>query len=161
MLRKLTSLGIVFFASVFVPSCSEKECTLIGCASSLTIDFSGATDSPGRYRIEMVADGVGSVCEVTLPAAGSDACSFGSTPVLDAPWRVEIRPDKTDGIDRVAGIVFYNSAPASITFTVRRDDKIVGGGDSLKPMYTESFPNGPECGPACRQAPNLEVQIDP
>jgi hypothetical protein len=155
MLRKLTSLGILVVASVFVPSCSAKECTLIGCASGLTIEFTGGNATPGRYRVEMVADEQPMSCEITLPSDGREAeCSAGQ-PI----WNIRILPDKTDGIERLAQIVFYSATPKSVAFTVHRDDKIVGG-DMLQPTYVESFPNGPECGPACRQA-QVQVALDP
>jgi hypothetical protein len=61
---------------------------------------------------------------------------------------------------RIEGFAFANQAPASLDFVVRRDEIAVGG-DNLHPEYQESYPNGPECGPACRTAPRFETAIAP
>jgi hypothetical protein len=58
----------------------------------------------------------------------------------------------------IDGIVFYGQAPLTLEIAVRRDDMVVGEG-SVRPAYTESRPNGPDCEPVCRSAPRFEIAI--
>ena len=144
--------------AICVQGCSSKACTLIGCADSLQIWFTGATAKPGLYQIEVVADGVPTSCQIALPhTCGTQAtCSGGPT-----NWRLtvsECGPGQPQ--QSVNGVIFYKDVPASLDFIVRRDDVVVGGG-SAQPIYKESRPNGPDCDPVCRQAPDIQVDIAP
>lgn len=158
MLRRTALLSLLSFTALFAQGCSSKACTLIGCASSLELDFTGATGRPGRYQIEVVADGAPSTCQITLPwtCATQPACSEA-----ELPWRLTVSACEL-GADRetIDGIVFSIKVPASLEFVIRRDDAIVGGG-SVQPVYKESRPNGPDCEPVCRQAPHIQTDIAP
>ncbi|MET0591263.1 MAG: hypothetical protein ABW133_01090, partial [Polyangiaceae bacterium] len=122
MLRQWTSLGILALASVFVPGCTTKACTEIGCGTPLRVNFVGATDVPGRYRVDLVADGVATTCEVTTDSSTPPTCSGAN--VL---WRIDMYADQPGGVVRVHGFYLWSGTPASIDFVVYRDDKIVGG----------------------------------
>jgi hypothetical protein len=156
MLRRLAHLAIL--AAVFLPGCASKECTLIGCSDSFEVRFTGATAAPGRYEIEVVADGIPSSCQVTLPheCGTPPRCSIDG-----AIWRLATSGCSVSGGEpqRVDGIVFQR-AYAALDFVVRRDDVVVGGG-SAQPSYKESQPNGPDCEPLCRQAPPIQTEIAP
>jgi hypothetical protein len=147
----------LLFSVIVGQACSSKECTLIGCADSLQVWFTGATDKPGLYQIEVVADGVPASCQLALPhTCGTQPSCAGGPP----NWRLSISacgPGQPQSID---GFIFYKDAPASFHFVVRRDDVVVGGG-SAQPIYTESRPNGPDCDPVCRQAPDIQAAINP
>jgi hypothetical protein len=156
MLRWLAHLSIL--TAVFLPGCTSKECTLIGCVDSFEVRFTGATAAPGRYQIEVVADGVPSSCQVTLPRECGTPPMCSST---DSTWRLATSGCSVSGGEpqRVDGIVFHR-APAALDFVVRRDDVVVGGG-SAQPSYQESQPNGPDCEPLCRRAPPIQTEIAP
>jgi hypothetical protein len=158
-LHRTALLAVLSLAGTVVHGCSsQKACTLIGCASSFEVGFTGATGIPGVYRVEVVADGATSSCEITLPFTcdTQPACSSS-----DLPWRLT-RSGCALGADRetIDGFIFFSQPPMSLTFDVRRDGRAVGGG-SITPVYTESRPNGPECDPVCRTAPRLDVAISP
>jgi hypothetical protein len=158
MLRRTVLPSLLFFTAIFAQGCSGKACTLIGCASSLEVDFSGAKGMPGRYQIEVVADGAPSSCQITLPwtCATQPECS-----AAELPWRLTLSGCAL-GADQetLDGIFFSNQVPTSLEFVVRRDDAVVGGG-SAQPVYKESRPNGPDCEPLCRQAPPIQTDIAP
>jgi len=155
MLRWLVHLSIL--TAVFLPGCASKECTLIGCVDSFEVRFTGATAAPGRYEIEVVADGVNSSCQVTLPRECGTPPTCSSA---DSTWRLATSGCSVGGEpQRVDGIVFHR-APEALIFTVRRDDVVVGAGRA-QPSYTESQPNGPDCEPLCRQAPPVQTEIAP
>ena len=145
------------FSLIGVQACSSQTCTLIGCADSLQVWLTGATAKSGLYQIEIVADGVPTSCQIMVPhTCGTQAtCSGGPS-----NWRLTLSPCGPGQPQRVDGFVFYKDAPASLDFIVRRDDVIVGGA-SAQPIYGESRPNGPDCDPVCRQAPDIQVDIAP
>jgi hypothetical protein len=150
----LTSLVAVIFA----PACSSQECTLIGCADSLQVWFTGAPDKPGLYQIEVVADGVPASCQLAVPhTCGTQAsCSGGPS-----NWRLSVSAcGPGQAPQSINGFIFYKDAPTSFVFVVRRDDVVVGGG-SAQPTYRESRPNGLDCDPVCRQAPDIHAAIAP
>jgi len=145
------------FPAVFCYGCTSKMCTAIGCGYSLEIRFTGGTAKPGRYQIEVVADGMPSSCEITLPHdCNALLICFGAS-----TWHLTVSGCGTGSEPQsVDGFFFYAAGPASLVFVVRRDDVVVGGG-SAQPTYKESQPNGPECEPVCRQAPRIEAVIEP
>ena len=158
MLRSIVFLSMLPAIVLLGCSSTEKACTLIGCASSLEVGFTGANDKPGRYQVELVADGAPSSCQITVPRD----CTV--TPTCSAPglpWILLLSGCAAGTtVQSIEGFVFNDQAPSSVDFVVRRDDIAVGG-DSLHPVYQEFQPNGPECGPVCRQAPRFETAIAP
>jgi len=142
---------------ICMQGCSSKDCTLIGCADSLRVWLTGATAKPGRYQIEVVADGVPSTCQIALPhTCGTQPACSGAP----ANWRLTISPCGPNQPQSIDGFVFYRDVPVSFDFVVRRDDAVVGGG-SAQPVYRESRPNGADCDPVCRQAPDIQADIAP
>jgi hypothetical protein len=156
MLRSTTFLPIL--AALAFPGCASKECTLIGCVSHFEVAFTGATSQPGNYRVDVVADGVPSTCEVTLPSMcdTEPTCSASNL-----PWKMTWS-GCTPGTDRrsLDGMMFRDHLPLTIEVMVRRDGIAVGEG-SVSPQYSESRPNGSDCDPVCRSAPRFETAIAP
>ena len=156
-MRRGPFLLLLALASLFTAGCSSsKACTLIGCGMAFQVDFTGATAVAGDYQVEVVADGVPSSAKFTLPCEAEPTYSAEQ---LD--WRLVLTgcaPGQSG--DSLQGIVFPSKGPASLDFVVRRAGEIVGGG-SLMPDYRESRPNGPDCEPVCRQAPNAVAELEP
>lgn len=97
-----------------------RACTLIGCHSGLTVELNGP--APSMYRIEV-----------------SSGPSLGATYAYDCPGG----PSCASG-----SVMFEDYFPTTVTVKV-----VTPGGTTTKtfnPTYTESFPNGKGCGPACR-----------
>jgi hypothetical protein len=55
--------------------------------------------------------------------------------------------------------VSFKSAPLTVELAVRRDGMVVGEA-KVRPEYTESHPNGPECG-TCNSAPAHMTALAP
>ncbi len=105
------------------------ECTLIGCSSGLAVMFSTPATMP--YRIE-----------------ASSAPGLGGSYVFDCP----ALPGPTCGKDEA---LLRDYFPGSVTIKV-----ITALGTTtttLSPEYTETYPNGKRCGPACRRG---KVTVD-
>ena len=156
MLRCIAWLSVL---SALIPTgCVSKACTDMGCGLPYEVNFTGASGKPGRYQIDVVADGVASTCEVTLPWTCDTQVMCSST---ELPWGMTLSGCAL-GADReyIAGIIFHTKGPLTVDLVVRRDGMVVGQGSAL-PQYREFSPNGPECGPTCRSAPSSEVAIAP
>lgn len=106
----------------------EVQCTLIGCADGLAVDFTGA--QPASYTLEARAAGHE---PVTVDCSGDQAA-------------FQCRPD---------GTFLPDFTPEEVTLRITWD-----GGEverTVRPVYTETRPNGPDCPPVCRHG---EVTID-
>jgi len=156
-MRILTAC-LAILSPILLVRCVTKACTMIGCADTYEVDFTGATAVPGRYQIEVVADGETSTCEITLPwICGREPMCSSSKLHLQIKTSGCAIDGGTASID---GLLFFFEPPATVALTVRRDDVVVGE-SSARPQYTVSYPNGPECGPACHSAPHLVTEIAP
>jgi hypothetical protein len=138
-----------------------KLCTLIGCVSGFQVNFQpgGGSWGPGRYQIEVTADGASGACEVTLPLApcgGPSSTCIGQRSWLLGESGCALPSDQ----HAISGITFSMSAPAQVDVIVRRDGRQVASG-SFAPAYTTSQPNGPGCEPTCRQAPPATLDLQP
>lgn len=109
-------------------STADKACTLIGCNDGLSVTFKGSP--PENFTLRLKADGQADI-NVTCPG--------GSTQFTCLPDRVMIN----------------NYTPTQVDVTYTAGDKTLTR--SFTPSYTSSEPNGPGCGPVCRQA---SVELD-
>lgn len=141
--------------------CDSKECTLIGCGSQFRIDFQRAEWTPGNYKVEIVADGDALECVATLPldCDAPPACP-GAPQVLLLLDGCALDPAE----HRIAGLEFQegsspDTAPKAVQVRVLQDDALLGEG-SYMPVYTESFPNGPDCAPGCFQADPVTLALE-
>jgi len=155
MLRSIAFISMLPSIALLGCSSAEKACTLIGCASSVEVGFTGANDKAGSYDVNLMTDGDPSSCHVTLPW---DCTSL--RPCLGGGYWTLLVTGCPPAGQRIEGFVFAEHTPASVDFVVLRDGIMVGG-DSLHPEYQESHPNGSECGPVCRHAPRFEAAIAP
>jgi hypothetical protein len=155
MVRAILPFSIL--SAVVFTGCTSKVCTLIGCGTSLEVHFTGATDKPGRYQIEVVADGAISSCQFTLP----QECHAQPTCTPAGPGWLLNKASCAPGEERrtIDGFTFHTGAPTRVEVVVRRDDTVVGT-TSTEPVYKESRPNGPDCSPVCHQG-DMTVSIAP
>lgn len=151
MLRVILPFSIL--SVVIGTSCAKKECTSIGCGASIEVHFTGASDTPGRYQVEVVADGVKSNCQFTLP---QDCNLQPSCTPSAAGWLLSKSPCSPGEARRRFDGFTFQAAPKRLDVVVRRDDAVVSSGGT-EPVYTESHPNGLECEPVCRRA---EIFVD-
>lgn len=108
---------------------ADKACTLIGCNDGLSVTFKGT--APDNFSLKLKAEGQ---TELNL------SCPGGSSQFTCLPGRVLVN----------------NYTPAQVEVTYTAGDKTVTR--SFTPSYTTASPNGPDCGPSCKQA-TVEIEI--
>ena len=159
---RLTSASLVL---LLLASCSQTAsgpknggappgdghpCTEIGCESGLHLSWGSAPWKPGAYSVEVTVDGGSVTCSGRLPLP---ACEEG--PGFHCGPGPSIRLGESgcalpQGQQGLAGIDL-DTMPARAKIVVRRDGEEVLTRE-LAPSYRETQPNGPDCGPVCRQA---------
>jgi hypothetical protein len=128
---------------------SGGECTAIGCVDGLSIALVAPGGwTPGSYVFTIVADGATQTCKGALPL-----------PSCNTPG---LRCDNTLATIGESGCALpsaehsfadlrFASGPAKVKVHIERDGSTLAD-DALEPTYQTSQPNGPNCGPICRQA---------
>jgi hypothetical protein len=170
--RTLT-IGPLLFLATALPSCSTHDCTAIGCIDQATLTFKTAdgTWADGGYTMSIDASGTVHRCTFQLPAdfpATGSLATVSCEPTLDVFIEQEVMCTETrtgDGVSQsctpVAGH-FHISAnlpdtPESVTVTLSRDGvELLNTSQML--AYETVQPNGPECGPGCRES-SLELTV--
>jgi len=137
--------------------CDPQACTQIGCGAEFRVEFQRPAWTPGSYRVELEVDGDSLECIATLPLDCEAPPPCPGAPQLQLLLDgCALDPSQ----HRIAGLEFQGgSAPKSIAVRVLQDDALLGEG-AYTPVYTESFPNGPDCGPACVQAESAALALD-
>ncbi len=115
--------------------------------------------SPGTYRFELTADGVSGFCEVVMPLLCSREPRCESWPggAVVEQSGCALGDPKAQSLP---GVSFTGVAPGTIELTVLQDGRRLGNG-RFAPVYRKSEPNGPGCGPVCRNAPEGMLALEP
>ena len=149
-----------FIAGAFAPSlgCSEKSCQVYPCPPTVKVTFHGMNGVPGLYRVDLVADGLMSTCQIALPFD----CGTRATCTPPVPgWQLQFSGCSFDGSTASRATVDgfeLSDTPSNIEFVVRRNDEVIGGG-KVAPSYAVSFPSGPDC-EICREAPDIAIDLE-
>ena len=144
-----------------------KACTLIGCVDNFSASAQRADGSipDGAHRIEVLADGTTLKCTFTLPLA---ILQTGGTvqPTCDAGLTVTVVPamiciqtqtatSSSSTCDVLPGkfveTLTLSGAPGQVHVWQYADDLPILDA-AVAPQYQDRQPNGPGCGPVCRQA---------
>jgi hypothetical protein len=158
---------IAMVAGLGGAGCSTKICTEVACSDGFTATARRADGSfpSGMHRLEATVNGVTHTCTFTfplqmLPSGGSaPANCSGSVGVSVSPavTCTEIRTDQyvSQKCDPIPGqfveTIFFSGTPAQVHVWQYVDDAAILDA-AVAPSYADYFPNGPECGGACRQA---------
>lgn len=128
---------------------AEPACTQIGCQSGLQLEV--APDYPwqaGAYVFEFNLDGVRAVCRGALPLPPCEqtglTCDNAAIMVMQSGCAL---PPESHGF----GTVMIGGAPATVQVTITRNGAQLVN-KNFTPEYQDAYPNGQQCGPACRQA---------
>lgn len=138
---------------------SGTACSGLGCVDGLTLSFNPSTRwKPGKYVFVINADDRTQYCEGSLPLS---KCTNGLTLVCkgNAAMIGEsgcALPAEQHGF---ADIRFL-SGPSKVTIRIVRDGLAIVD-EALAPVYQTTQPNGPACGPVCRQAQATLTIKDP
>jgi hypothetical protein len=142
--RLIVAAGLVF-SSV---ACDwSHSCTDIGCASGLTVNVRPAsgTWADGDYELSAGAE----QCTFSIPR---DVPSVGSG-TLDCYRRT------SGGVGPSGLQLTFEGTPETLAVVLTRDGTAILD-ETSTPSYAESQPNGPDCGPHCRQG-SLDLVVTP
>jgi hypothetical protein len=165
-------LAIVAMASA---GCETRTCTEIGCTNSLGVELRTATGAwtDGVYELAVRADDrVVGACSFRLPEQLPDPpgqsagfpCGENIRFVISYEAKCEMGCDGnacwqtcTPIPGKFESRLSVTGTPARFAFTLVRDGHTILAED-IQPAYRDVYPNGPECGGACRQA-TLEYAV--
>jgi hypothetical protein len=167
-------LSLTVLLGFFVSCMESHSCTEIGCidAAGVTIRTESGEWAEGVYTLRIAFDGEEYECGFDMPGDLPEVVGqrgeLDCEPRLEASFtpRVECT-ESSDGnsssqsctpIERQFDLeVFTQGTPAALDVKLDLDGMLLVD-ESHDLVYEEYFPNGPECGPACRQA-NVEIDI--
>jgi hypothetical protein len=149
-------------------ACSDQDCATVGCSDEAVVVIVSQTGkwADGSYTLDVAFDDTSHSCTFEAP---SDAGSKGTwqpidcTPELAAYLAPVVKCSEHQSgqsQSQTCGPVpdaFYLQAtepgtPATFSVTLTRAEDEVLLDESGDVPYTTAQPNGPECGPTCKQA---------
>ena len=158
---------VLLALTVSSAQCATKVCTLAGCGEgiSATLRTADGKWASGSYELNLRADGTPGTCTLRLPEQLPQGPGIPLYP-CGPQTTVMVTTDKkcAFGCDGqacgqqcmwlrgqfVIEVMMY-ATPSRLEVVLSRDgEQLVA--QEVRPAYEESTPNGPECGPVCRQA---------
>lgn len=166
MVRAFSTLTAL--AMAVLGSCSDEHaCTDIGCSdqASFTLRPAGSHWDDGAYTLEVTFDDTRYSCAFAVPDALPSTGSWqpvDCTPALQVYLTPEVDCEEHRNGDTVSQVCtpipdqYYlqgsiQGTPATLELTLERDSAALLH-ETRTLTYQTTQPNGPECGPACRQA---------
>jgi hypothetical protein len=163
---RLAVLGIVLVCAAAGGCTGAKPCTLIGCGDSFSASVRRADGSfpAGLHRVEVFADGASLTCTFMFPletAGGGVHQPSCPAPMGVSVWPLTTCQEMTSGgavsqqCDPIPGkfleTIDLAGTPRQVHAWQYVDDAAILDA-AAAPVYEDVTPNGPECGPVCRQA---------
>jgi hypothetical protein len=120
-------MRLAFVALLLPLACEEHDCTLIGCSSALLL------------RVETAGEPIGDTFT-------------GEVVVGESTYAIDCPAQSGCGDGEVSILLDEADAGGEVTYELRagsgEDDALTGAG-TIAVSWSESQPNGPECGPTC------------
>lgn len=166
-------LGVTSILAL-LPSCETKQCTEIGCGDAATVTLRTADGAlpDGAYTFRFTEDGQTSVCELRVPDDLPSSPGQVRTTPCTGQLELDLTPESTCTERRSGDSVSQSctpvpgkfslgarlaSMPSSLTVIVERDGVEIAN-EQRNLVYQDYYPNGPECGPPCKQT-NVAVAL--
>ena len=149
------ALAVLLAATLPLLAC-DRACTLVGCGSPLQVDLERAAWTPGTYEVTVVADGETTVCSATLPLDCDAPPACGASSELIVGLSGCAGPPSEHKLGPIE--LPHGTAPKSVEVRVAQDGALIGEA-VYTPTYTESYPNGPDCGPPCFGAESVTLTL--
>jgi hypothetical protein len=170
-LRPRAPLHLLVVAALALAStgCTTRECTEIGCTDQLGIKFTTTTGAwtDGVYELTVQADDqLLGTCTLRLPDQLPDSPGRGLSLKCGEGLRLDFASQTQCEMGCDAGACWQGCTPIPGKFEARlavpgtpprleltlvRDGQPILA-EQAEPAYQDVYPNGPECGGACRQA---------
>lgn len=148
-------VGTVLFSNASCDDLNEegRACTTVGCgpATSVTLTPESGVLPGGTYLITVDLDGDETACSFNLPDDVPESGEVGYIECAGDASQVHalLRP-RAGANNMVVELNIADEAP-QLGIEVTRDGQSILS-RQLQPSYTTSYPNGPECSPACPHA---------
>lgn len=128
-------------------------CTAVGCGSSLDVTLTPASGvlPDGVYLITVDRDGDEIACSFRLPDDVSESGDVGYVECAGDASEMQVVLQPRAGANNAVVELHIAGAPQQLGIEATRDGRSILS-RQLQPSYTTSYPNGPECGPACPHA---------
>jgi hypothetical protein len=155
---------------VLLSACVEAHsCTEIGCADAagVTIKTESGEWAPGVYTLDIAFDGAAHECSFTMPDDLPEVVGQLGELDCDTDLNAYFTPRYTcmefidsngarhqtcTPLERQFDLeVSTYGTPAALTVALELDGSVLVD-EAHDLAYQTYYPNGPECGPACRQA---------
>ncbi len=150
-LSVLATTAIACAGAAPSPAAPDLPCTAMACLDGLRIELAPAagTWGKGSYTFEVVTPAGTTTCEGSLPLPACDAgaalrCSGPPVSIGESGCAL---PAEQQGFASLE----LNEGPATFAVTIRKDGAELAK-QTFTPAYRTVSPNGPQCGPTCRQA---------
>jgi hypothetical protein len=146
---------------------TTRSCTEVGCENGATVDLTSPNGAwtPGTYELDLVVDGASASCALAVPAAPSptSAIEASCTSQIGLTFLAETQCYSLPSDGSVVGegcspvpgqfhqLLSLPGTPARVALALSRDGKALFD-KTLDLSYQDFYPNGPQCGGACREA---------
>jgi hypothetical protein len=143
-------------------SCGDKT-----CSDGATLDFVTPSGGwkPGTYELTLLVDGDSSSCALKVPAMPSPTATVAgactATMTFDLAPQAQCLADAGDADASTADcaatagalqqVLTLPGMPLTVVLTLTRDGNMLVQ-QTIALTYADVHPNGPSCGPTCREA---------
>lgn len=152
----MSRYALALLIPLLLPSlgCDSEDCTLIGCESEASLVVSMANEDPLEGDLEFLIELDDAAFAVEC-AADSDGC--GSPEGASTSFRVVVRRG-ISGATLTLAADDPDDMPTDFRLQVVRDGvPILDEAGAFD--YSTYEPNGPSCGPTCREADAIEYTV--
>lgn len=158
----LAFIAVPAAATATLPACNSDGgsfggtgCTDIGCQDGFILMLSPSDRWPaGAYEFVLETEAGKTTCtgSIPLPPCGQSGLSCVTTPDRgDKNPRIAISGCALDGASQSFPQIDFPDGPAQVNVRISKDGTTLVN-QAFTPQYTTSSPNGPQCGPVCRQS---------
>lgn len=160
--RPVALAAVLAAAMATLPACNTDSgsfggiaCTEIGCQDGFILMLSPSDGWPqGAYEFALETEAGKTTCKgsIPLPPCGQSGLTCATTPDRgEKNPRVAISGCALDGASQSFPQIDFPDGPAQVNVRIAKDGTTLVN-QVFTPQYTTSSPNGPQCGPVCRQS---------
>jgi hypothetical protein len=152
----MKAIALLVACALVSPGCFQSfECSEVGCSDQATVNIRRADGAAPRFDLRLDVDGRRIECAGPIPRNAVN-CDAGvmvlSRELQDCHEEVSAtaRSLVCTGTGKFELVVQVLGTPKTLRITLLDGGAMVGE-KSFEPNYEHVQPNGPRCGPTCRQ----------